>query len=153
MDVILIAAVTANGMIARSESDVVDWSEDLSLFREQTMGQTVVMGSRTARTLATTLDGRTVIVAHRGDLPEKVLRRVRTEKCFVIGGARTYSRFAPFLTHLYLTIHPLVFPSTALPLFFDLRQEIRLLYVGQVAVNTRRGIFQFQYAVERRERL
>ena len=56
MDVILTAAVTVNGMIARHPTEVVDWSEDLQLFREQTIGQTVVMGSNTESTLATELD-------------------------------------------------------------------------------------------------
>ena len=43
MDVILTAAVTANGMIARHSNETVEWSADLPLFREQTVGQTVVM--------------------------------------------------------------------------------------------------------------
>ena len=62
MDVVLTAAVTANGMIARHSNETVEWSADLSLFREQTMGQTVVMGSTTEKTLTTELDGRSIII-------------------------------------------------------------------------------------------
>lgn len=150
MDVILIAAVTANGMIARHRDEVVTWSEDLNLFREQTMGQTVIMGSRTARTLAVDLRGRKKEVVHRDTDPRQVLARVGTEKCFVIGGSRTFSRFAPFLTHLYLTYHPRVFPSGALPLFGELDEELALEFTGMVEVNPVRGVYQFQYRVVRR---
>ena len=44
MEVILTAAVTINGMIAREETEYINWSADLSLFRKQTMNQTIVMG-------------------------------------------------------------------------------------------------------------
>jgi dihydrofolate reductase len=47
MDVILIAAVTADGFIARHSHEVVEWSQDISLFKEQTMGYPVIMGSNT----------------------------------------------------------------------------------------------------------
>lgn len=147
MDVILIAAVTANGMIARHRDEVVAWSRDLQLFRKQTMGQTVIMGSRTARTLATDLEGRKTVVVHRDTDPAEVLAGVETEQCFVIGGSRTFSRFAPYLTHLYLTYHPLVFPSRALVLFDDLEEELRLEFLGMVEVKGDRGIYQFQYRV------
>lgn len=149
MDVILIAAVTANGMIARHRDEVVTWTRDLALFREQTMDQTVILGSRTARTLATDLNGRVKVVVHRDTEPEEVLARVQTEKCFVIGGSMTFSRFAPFLTHLYLTYHPLVFTSGALPLFGALEQELHLEFTGMVEVNAAKGIYQFQYRVVR----
>lgn len=117
MDVILIAAVTANGMIARNSDEVVGWSEDLSLFLEQTMGHAVIMGSNTANTLSADLKGREMIVVHREMKPENVLNQIDGVKCFVIGGARTYSRFAPHLTHLFLTFHPIVMKSGSLPLF------------------------------------
>ena len=147
MDVILTAAVTANGMIARHSSETVEWSADLPLFRKQTMGQTVVMGSATEKTLATELDGRSIIVMHREMKPETVLSEVLTDKCFIIGGAKTYSRFAPFLTHLYLTFHPLIFQSEAVPLFFDLKKELNLSFCKKVSVDEKREIYQSQYKV------
>lgn len=134
-------------MIARHPSEVVDWSADLSLFREQTMGHTVIMGSNTEATLATGLDGREVIIMHRNMNPKEVLSEVKTEKCFIIGGARTYSRFAPNLTHVFLTLHPLVFPSDAVPLFSHLSLEINLSFAQKVEVDAERGIYQFQYRV------
>ena len=147
MDVILTAAVTANGMIARHSSETVEWSADLPLFRKQTMGQTVVMGSATEKTLATELDGRSIIVMHREMKPETVLSEVLTDKCFIIGGAKTYSRFAPFLTHLYLTFHPLIFQSNAVPLFSNLNKELKLLFFNKVVVDEEQEIYQYQYKV------
>ena len=147
MDVILTAAVTANGMIARHSSETVEWSTDLPLFRKQTMGQTVVMGSATEKTLTTELDGRTIIVMHREMKPERVLSEILTDKCFIIGGAKTYSRFAPFLTHRYLTFHPLIFQSDAVPLFSDLNKELNLSFINKVVVDEEREIYQYQYKV------
>ena len=143
MDVILTAAVSANGMIARDSSETVEWSADLPLFRKQTMGQTVVMGSATEKTLATELHGRLIVVMHR----KMVLSEVFTDQCFIIGGAKTYTRFAPFLTHLYLTFHPIVFQSDAVPLFSDLNKELNLSLFKKVMVDEKREIYQHQYKV------
>ena len=147
MDVVLTAAVTANGMIARHSNETMEWSADLPLFREQTVGQTVVMGSVTEKTLNTELDGRSIIIMHREMKPETVLSEVLTDQCFIIGGAKTYSRFAPFLTHLYLTFHPLIFQSNAVPLFSDLNKELTLSFLTKVLVDEKREIYQFQYKV------
>ena len=37
-EIILIAAVTLDGYIARNRKETIDWSKDLGLFKEQTMG-------------------------------------------------------------------------------------------------------------------
>lgn len=148
MDVIMTAAVTANGMIAHDTREVVSWSKDLSLFRRQTLGQTVIMGSSTAETLATDLDGRTVVVAHRNASPAKIVKEVKTPKCFVIGGGRTYTRFLPYLTHLYITVHPLLFPSRSVPLFSGLQRDVTLQYQQMVKAD-KDEIFQFQYSIVR----
>lgn len=147
MDVILTAAITVNGMIAHHSEETIRWSEDLHLFRKQTMGHTVVMGSNTEKTLATELDGREVIVMHRDMDPSGVLGAVKTGKCFIIGGSRTYSRFASHLTHLYLTIHPLIFSSDSLPLFSQLDNDMRMEFERMVKVSSGREFYQFQYRV------
>jgi dihydrofolate reductase len=146
MDVILIAAVTANGYIARHSREVIAWSEDLPLFKQQTLGHPVIMGSNTAATLAVELEGREVIVVHRDDDPAEILAGITGERCFVIGGGRTFTRFAPYLTHLYLTPHPLVF-GRGIPLFPDLEIDLELAFEKLVPVNAERGIYQFQYRV------
>ena len=68
MDVILIAAVTQDGFIARHENEVTSWSKDLWLFKQQTMGYPVIMGSNTWATLKTELKNREVIIIHRNDV-------------------------------------------------------------------------------------
>mgnify|MGYP001024447941 FL=1 len=148
MDVILIAAVTANGMISHDTKEVVNWSRDLKLFREQTMGHTVIMGSNTAKTLSSDLEGRKRVVMHRELDPAGVISRVEDNKCFIIGGARTYSRFAPHLTHLFLTFHPLVMNSKSLPLFSHLDGDLELEFINTVKVDGALGIYQFQYKVK-----
>ena len=145
VDVILTAAVTANGMIARHAAKPVDWSADLALFRKQTMGHTVVLGSNTEALLRRDLDGRKIIAMHREMDPVEVLAQVKTELCFIIGGARTYSRFAPHLTHLYVTMHPLVFRSGAIPLFSHLELDLKLTFKKKITVMEKEGIYQFQY--------
>ena len=52
IEVILIAAVTVDGFIARHNLEVTSWSKDLHLFKKQTMGHPVVMGSNTFKTLS-----------------------------------------------------------------------------------------------------
>ena len=85
MHVILIAAITADGYIARHSNETVSWSLDLHLFKKQTMGFPVIMGSNTKKTLNIDLSGRQEIVVHRQDDPNEILKGLKPNKCFVIG--------------------------------------------------------------------
>ena len=87
--VILIAAVTVDGYIARHNLEITNWSQDLKLFKDQTMGCPVIMGSNTFNTLPNKLVGRENIVVSRKDNPRQVLSNIKAEKCFVIGGGKT----------------------------------------------------------------
>ena len=69
-EVILIAAVTVDGFIARHNLEVTSWSKDLHLFKKQTMGHPVVMGSNTFKTLSGELGGREVLVVSRDQKPK-----------------------------------------------------------------------------------
>ena len=148
MEVILTAAVTINGMIAREETEYINWSADLSLFRKQTMNQTIVMGSTTKKTIKHTLDKRSIIVMHRNMDAKTVLAEVTSERCFIIGGSKTYSVFAPFLTHIYITPHPIVFKTNSIPLFSNLNIELNLLFIQKIPVDEKKGIYQFQYKID-----
>jgi len=148
MDVILIAAVTQDGFIARHSKETVNWSQDLHLFKEQTMGWPVIMGSNTFASLQKELEGRDIIVVHRNDEPTKILAEQNADKCFIAGGGKTNARFAPHLTHLYLTPHPNVF-GAGVRLFSDPIKEMNLIYEKLVPVNDKNGIFQAQYRVIR----
>lgn len=147
MEVILIAAVTADGYIARHEKELITWSQDLELFKAQTRGYPVIMGSNTFTTLTTDLPERKIIVVHREDEPHRVIAKVQSRRCFVIGGGRTNTRFAPFLTHLYLTVHPLIF-GEGIPLFPGLEKELQLEFTKWIPVKPEGGIYQFQYRVK-----
>ncbi|NHZ86730.1 MAG: dihydrofolate reductase, partial [Planctomycetia bacterium] len=83
MKVILIAAITMDGYIARQSDEVISWSKDLALFKKQTMGYPVIMGSNTEKTLAVELKGREKIIVHRNDDPQKILDGIDVEKCFI----------------------------------------------------------------------
>ena len=65
-EVILIAAVTVDGFVARHSLEVTSWSKDLQVFKKQTMGFPVVMGSNTDKTLFSSLKGRKKIVVGMG---------------------------------------------------------------------------------------
>jgi len=146
MDIILIAAITLDGFIARQSDEIITWSKDLKLFKEQTMGYFVIMGSNTEKTLAVELEDREKIVVHRDDNPQEILRKIHSDKCFIIGGGRTYTKFAPFLTHIYITPHPIVF-GKGIKLFTDLKRELYLQLEKTITVNEKDGIFQYQYKV------
>ncbi len=148
MKVILIAAITLDGHIARRSDEAITWSKDLKLFKKQTMGYPVIMGSNTEKTLAVELKGREKIVIHRNDNAKEILGELDAEKCFIIGGGMTYTKFAPFLTHMYLTPHPIVF-GKGIQLFPNLKEEISLKFIRKVTVDKADGIFQFQYKVIR----
>ena len=146
-EVILIAAVTVDGYIARHDLETTTWSKDLPLFKEQTMGFPIIMGSNTFKTMSNELVGRKSIILTRKDNPPDVLASISGEKCFVIGGGITFRRFIGFLTHLYITPHPLVF-GTGVPLFGSLhKNELELEFIKLVEYNKKKGIFQYQYKV------
>ncbi len=148
MEIILIAAVTADGYIARHSAEKITWSKDLMLFKKQTMGYDVIVGSNTFNTLYKPLEGRNLIVYHREINPEDILNQISAKKCFVAGGGKTNAQFAPYLTHLYLTHHPVVF-GNGVSLFNGLETELTLEYKATVPVLPEAGIYQVQYRIKR----
>ena len=147
-DVILIAAVTIDGLIARHHREMTTWSKDLPLFKEQTLGFHVIVGSNTHATLSAELDDREIIVVHRNDNPASILDTIPGDRCYIIGGGKTYARFAPFLTHLYITPHPMVF-GKGIPLFDGAIPHLELVFQQMVSVDEKGGIFQYQYKVKK----
>lgn len=145
-EVILIAAVTIDGYIARHSFEVTSWSKDLNLFKKQTMGHPVVVGSNTYKTLEKDLDGREVICVNRNSIPQEVVRSINKERCFIIGGGKTYSRFSSLLTHLYITPHPYVF-NKGVQLFEGKIKELKLKFKNLIVVKKEQGVFQYQYEV------
>ena len=146
-EVILIAAVTVDGFIARHNLETTSWSKDLQVFKKQTMGFPVIMGSNTDKTLFSSLNGRRKIVVSRGDDPKSILTEIKEKRCFVIGGGKTFYRYSSFLTHLYITPHPYVF-GAGVSLFDNLKmKELHIKFLDLLEVDGNNGIFQYQYEV------
>jgi len=147
-EVILIAAVTVDGFIARHSREVITWSKDLQLFKKQTTGFPVIMGSNTYDTLYDQLEKRDMIIVNRYENPESILSEIAADRCFIIGGGKTYSRFAPFLTHLYITPHPYIF-GVGVRLFSDPVNALSLRFETMISVDETVGIYQYQYKVQK----
>lgn len=65
MDIILVAAVSENGVIGRGNALPWRLKSDMAHFRELTMGKPVVMGRKTYLSIGKPLKGRTTIVVSR----------------------------------------------------------------------------------------
>ena len=149
MDVILIAAVTHDGFIARHSNEIITWSKDLQLFKKQTSGHPVIIGSNTFNCMEKELENREIIVFHRNNDPGEMIKKITSKKCFIAGGGTTNKIFYSYLTHLYITPHPYVFGS-GIRLFTDKICELPLLFNSVVKVNEKDGIYQFRYKVNRK---
>ncbi|MEX2014916.1 MAG: dihydrofolate reductase family protein [Candidatus Saccharimonadales bacterium] len=128
MKVFIIAAVTADGFIARNDHQQIDWTskEDKKFFRDTTKKSGVmVMGGNTYRTFKKPLPGRRHIVYTKGSVegdafektvqkPKDLVNQLKDEgydEIAIIGGSTMYSMFlaAGVITDVYLTIEPLFF--------------------------------------------
>ena len=148
-EVVLIAAVTVDGFIARHSLEITSWSKDLQVFKKQTMGFPVIMGSNTDKTISNFLTGRRKIVVGRKDKPKNILTAIKEKRCFVIGGGKTFYRFSSFLTHLYITPHPHVFGSGVALFDSPKMKELNIKFLDLIEVDRGKGIFQYQYEVLR----
>jgi dihydrofolate reductase len=118
--IIGIVALSENYAIGRNGKLPWHFSADLNHFKETTMGGTLVMGSRTWRSIGRPLPGRQSIVLSRSempDLPEGVLlchsvKQVleRAERfdgdIFIIGGAGVFESFQNEVLRWYVTRVP-----------------------------------------------
>jgi len=145
-EIILIAAISADGYIARNSKDDISWSRDKALFKEQTFGFPIIMGPKTHNIIGKNLPGRENIIVFRHDSIKSVLDKIHNEKCFIIGGEKTFTRFSDYLTHLYLTVHPLIF-GDGIPLFHNLDSEIILEKIDSIPIPNTNRIFQDQYKI------
>ena len=148
MRVKLICAVTTDGYIARHSTEKTKWTKDLSLFKQQTMNKTVIMGSNTYSTLESELNGRNVVVFTRNDSPKSIIKEIskKETECFIAGGGRTNSRFADYITDLYLTPHPILF-GTGVRLFYKESIEAKSRLVKTIPVPNTTGLFQYHFIV------
>ncbi len=132
MRIILIAAVTLDGKMARHAAHLSDWTspEDKRIFREETRrAGVVILGNNTYKTLARPLPGRLHIVLTRDpagkpaipgvveftDAPPAAivadLERRGYRAAALTGGAQVNSLFlaADLVDEIWLTVEPLIF--------------------------------------------
>lgn len=119
-EIVIVAAVAANGVIGKDGAVPWDLPEDLRRFKETTLGSPVIMGRLTFESiearLGGPLPGRTNVVLTRGspDLPDDVVvagsvaealdeASERDDIVYVIGGATVYEAFLPRADRLLLT--------------------------------------------------
>jgi len=121
MDLVIIAAVAANGVIGADGDIPWDLPADLKHFKRVTTGHPVIMGRRTYESIAARIGGplpdRTNVVLTSGNLDapdavipvesvdEAVFRAEETgaDVAYVAGGATVYEQFLPHADRMLLT--------------------------------------------------
>lgn len=143
MKVFIIAAITADGYIARSTNELANWTspEDKAHFTTMTKRAGImIMGRTTYDTIGRPLPGRKTIVYTSRPLensevettqesPAELLQRLDAaghNEVAICGGAAIYSMFsqAGVVDELYLTVEPILF-GQGVPLY-DQALDIRL---------------------------
>jgi dihydrofolate reductase len=77
---------------------------DLRWFREMTWGHEIIVGAATLRTLPH-LPGRAIIPAERFATPQELrdyVRHTATQHVYLIGGPKTFARFASVVDRWYV---------------------------------------------------
>ncbi|SJL22453.1 diacylglycerol kinase [Porphyromonas gingivalis] len=111
----IVVAIAENGAIGYKNDLLWHLPADLKRFKEMTTGHSIIMGSRTFRSLPKgALPNRRNIVLSRTQQdfpgaewaasPEVALELVGDEaEAFVIGGAQVYEQMLPYTDKIYLT--------------------------------------------------
>ena len=148
MKIILICATTLDGYIARHNNEITNWTKDLKLFKKQTMGYPVIMGSNTFKTLQNELTGRNVIVFHRNDNPYTIIKELKTtyKRIFIAGGGKTNERFMEYLTDMYITPNPVMF-GTGIKLFGNNKSKIKTRLTKSIEIHESEGLVQYQFKI------
>ena len=152
MRVILICATTIDGFIAKDSNEITRWTKDLALFKKQTRGYTVIVGSKTYKTIQNELKDRNIIVINRNSDPKTILNKLKEteEKCFIAGGGKTNSKFYKYITDLYLTPHPLIF-GDGVGLFDKTKIELNIKLKKAIKVKGIDNLYQYQYIVTNKQ--
>lgn len=124
MRIILIAAMAKNRVIGYQNTIPWHIKGEQKLFKEHTLGHTVVMGRKTYESIGKPLIGRKNIVISSQKQPNKISSQTNdetqiifansiqaaldlcknNEKVFIIGGANIYNQTIDIADYIYLTI-------------------------------------------------
>jgi len=158
-EIIVIAAVSANGIIGKNGALPWHLSEDLKRFKRLTQGHTVVMGRRTFESIGSKPfpNRRHVILTRQQYASTKdilytdkieIIHTIKDEKIFIIGGGEIYHLFIPLATRLEIThVHQNIRGDTFFPLEF-LSQFI--LIKESFIPSSEIGISSFSFATYRK---
>jgi dihydrofolate reductase len=116
MDIIIIAAMSANRVIGRDNS--IPWSipEDLRQFKEKTLGHALIMGRKTYESLGHPLPGRMNVVISRNkdllipgcvvvpDFTQALMLCKDHKKTFIIGGGQIFKLGLSVANTMILTL-------------------------------------------------
>ena len=169
MKILLLAAVTLDGKIARSAHHFVDWSskEDKRLFMQTSKrAGVVILGNNTFKTFPSPLPGRLhVVLTHHPEMHESTPGQVEYTgappheivadleargytEAVLTGGAQVNALFlgAGLVDEVWLTVEPLIF-GQGVDLFrgAELNVRARLLHVEQL---NEAGTLHLRYAVK-----
>lgn len=162
MEVFIISALTADGFIAKDETQVsTDWTskEDAQFFRDKTrQAGVIVMGSKTFATIGQPLPNRLNVVysSHPENFaqfdqsqlmvtsldPVSLVNELESKgfnSMAVCGGSSIYTMFmnSGLVTRLFLTTEPVLF-GTGVSLFNDkVAQNLQLVQTHQLSDQTR----------------
>lgn len=155
MKVIVIAAITADGFIARDANQLADWTskEDKQNFVKLTKQTGVmVMGRNTYDTIGKALPGRkTVVYTSRpldnpevettAEKPAELLQRLQKEgfkEVAICGGQQIYDMFlsAGLVDEIYLTIEPRIFGKGVTLMNFMNDLDLKLIEASQLNDDT-----------------
>lgn len=101
----IIVAMDKNGLIGAGGKLPWHLPSDLRFFRDTTLGQIVVMGSKTYESIGRPLPNRInmVLSTKTGCTIDRALSLAEGNDIFVIGGANVYEQFLPIADRLIIT--------------------------------------------------
>lgn len=155
MKIFLIAALTADGLIAKHASHPANWTskEDKAFFRKKSKkGGVVVMGSRTYKTIGRPLPGRLNIIYTKSPkaktdknllrftkLPPKTLiknlKKQGYKNIAICGGTSIYTMFlkSGLVNKLYLTIEPILFGKGVTLFNQSVEKKLKLVKIHKLS--------------------
>lgn len=110
----IIAAIGKNNELGKNNDLIWHLPNDLKFFKEMTVGKTIVMGYNTFKSLGRVLPNRKHVVLSFENIEvpegvqlynniEDVLKSIRGDEVFIIGGASIYKQFIDKADRIYLT--------------------------------------------------
>ena len=110
-----IVVTDLNNAIGKDNKLLCHLPADLKFFKSTTMGCPIIMGRKTFESIGKVLPGRkNIIISRNKNLKiegaevyssfEEVMKNVKEEKVFIIGGAEIYKLAFPHLKEIYRTL-------------------------------------------------